>query len=74
MTLYQHVVANAFVILSFASSVTGKSSVNKVTFIYLLKFGTHLLLAIVGISVFVDPKLNLICFVFSSFQSKYRYL
>ena len=33
-----------------------------------------LLLAIVGISVLVDPKLNLVCFVFSSFQSKYRYL
>ena len=33
-----------------------------------------LLLAIMGIFVFVDPKLNLCLFCFSYFQSKYRYL
>ena len=34
MMFYQYVVASAFVILSFASSVTGKFSVNKATFIF----------------------------------------
>ena len=32
MTFYQFVVASAFVILSFASSITGKFSIDKVTF------------------------------------------